>query len=81
MRSNLAPETVLLILIQRNGLLFRRTDFIQLGYSKRQYNYACRKLQAHRLIKRLGKGQYISTEIRLITAAEPQTSLKFGLGR
>ncbi|MDG7034804.1 MAG: type IV toxin-antitoxin system AbiEi family antitoxin domain-containing protein [Nitrososphaerota archaeon] len=58
MCGDLAPETVLLILIQRDGLLFRRADFVQLGYSDKQYYTACQKLLAAGLIKRLGKGQY-----------------------
>ena len=59
MCSDLAPETVLLILIQKHGLLFRSHDFIKLGYSKWQYQRAIKKLLAAGLIKRLGKGQYV----------------------
>ncbi|MCL4340026.1 MAG: hypothetical protein JRM72_08060 [Nitrososphaerota archaeon] len=59
MSRNLVPEMVLLILIQKHGLLFRQYDFIKLGYSKWQYYRAIKKLLAAGLIKRLGKGQYV----------------------
>lgn len=59
MRKDIDPETALFVSIQHYGLLFRRADFIQLGYSRKQYKNACRKLLAAGLIKRLGKGQYV----------------------